>query len=100
MKTLLLLPLALALGGCSSFTTTQQDLSYGPDAKPLRQITTRATTRTFFDSKSSLANFRATQTDKNQSAFVGSLAQESSGSNTVNLVQAITEAAIRATLKP
>ena len=103
MKTLFAFSLVLVLvlgSGCARFTTRQADLNYGPDGKPLRQITTTATAYTFGTSKSQLANFKASQTDKTQGTTVGSLAQESNGSNAVNIVQAVTEAAIRATLKP
>ena len=100
MKTLLLLPLLLTLPACARFTTRQADLNYGPDGKPIRQITTTATAYTFGTSKSQLANFKASQTDKAQGATVGTLNQESHASNAVNIVQAVTEAAIRATLKP
>lgn len=90
MKRLLLLPpvLALALGGCARFNTTQTDLSY-EDGKPQRQITTRATASTLFTSRSALANFKASQTDKTQGASVGSLTQESSGTNAVKTLEAV-----------
>lgn len=78
------------LTGCAQFTTTQTDLSY-EKGQPQRQITTRATARTFFESKSALANFKATQTDKTQSANVGSLNQESGGTNTVGALNAVVE---------
>ncbi len=90
----------LTIAGCARFSTSQADLNYGPDGKPLRKITTRATAYTFGTSKSQLANFKASQTDKTQGATVGSLTQESNASNAVHIVQAVTEAAIRATLKP
>lgn len=87
--------------GCATFTTSQTDTSYDSDTgKPTRSVATKATARTFFEAKSSLASFKASQTDKTQSATVGGLSQEATGSNAVNVVQAVTEAAVRAALKP
>ena len=85
---LLLLVLGFSLGGCAQFSTTQTDLSY-ENGKPQRKITTRATTSTLFESKSALTNFKASQTDKTQGASVGSLTQESSGTNAVAALQSI-----------
>jgi len=84
--------------GCAHFSTTQTDISY-ENGQPTRQITTRAQANTFFDSKSALAQFKATQTDKTQSASVGSLTQEANGSNVVNLVESIARG-VAAGLKP
>lgn len=85
MKILLLLPLA-AIVGCASFTTTQTDVSYEKDSKsPTRTITTRVKVATFFDSSSQLAQSKATQTDKTQSASLGSLNQTATSSNIVTL---------------
>lgn len=67
--------------GCASFSTRQTDVSY-ENGKPVRQITTSAQAQTLFEAKSSLANFKASQTDKTQGASVGSLNQESSGTAT------------------
>lgn len=77
--------------GCARFNTKQTDLSYTEDGKPLRAITTRAASSTLFTSKSQLANFKAQQTDKTQGASVGSLSQESSGTNTVRALEAIAD---------
>ena len=72
---------ALLFVGCARFTTTQTDASY-EQGKIVRQVTTRATAHTLFEAKSSLAQFKASQTDKTQTATVGSLTQESAGSLT------------------
>lgn len=91
MKKLTLITItALCLTGCAQFTTTQTDVSY-EKGQPLRTITTKASATTVFESKSALANFKASQTDKTQSATVGSLNQESGGTNTAATVQAVTE---------
>jgi len=82
-KLLLLLPL---LAGCSSFTTTQSDLSYeNGSTTPTRTITTKVKVVTFWDSNSQLAQSKATQTDKTQSASLGSLNQTATSSNIVTL---------------
>ena len=83
MKLTLTTMLALTFVGCARFTTTQTDVS------PERTVTTKATAWTFGTSKSALANFKASQTDKTQGASVGSLSQESSGTNVVQALQAI-----------
>jgi len=80
----------LALTGCARFTTTQNDTSY-ENGQPTRTITTRATASTFYESGSALANFKAGQTDKSQTATVGSLNQTSSSTNSAALVRAIVE---------
>ena len=92
-KTLPFLALLL-LVGCAQFKTIQTDISttYKEDGtKIVREITTRAGSSTFFDSKSQLSNWKASQTDKTQTANVGSLNQEASGTNTVDLIRAIAE---------
>lgn len=89
MKKLLLVAL-LSLTGCSHFTTTQKDLNY-ENGIPLREITTRASAFTLFESKSSLANFKASQTDKTQGASVGSLQQDIGGTNTAATVRALVD---------
>lgn len=99
-KSQLKLPLALWLcggllccwmfTGCAQFSTKQTDTSY-EDGKPTRTITTQAKATTIWESKSALANFKASQTDKTQSATVGSLNQDSGGTNTAATVNAVTE---------
>ena len=72
--------------GCARFTTTQTDLSYDDQSGlPLRTITTRVKAVTFWDSTSALANFKASQTDKTQSATVGSLNQSSTNNTAATL---------------
>ena len=98
MKTLIALATLIALTGCARFKTIQTDTSY-EQGKPVRSITTKATSTTFFDSKSALASFKASQTDKTQSASVGSLNQETSGTNATALVEKITGAVVEAAIK-
>ncbi len=74
MKNLILLAV-LILSGCATYTTTQRDIS------PERTIETQVRVRTFWDSDSQLANSKATQTDKSQSATLGALNQSSTSTN-------------------
>jgi len=99
------LMLGVSCTGCAHFVTKQTDVSstdkYGIQT---RTITTTAKASTFFDANSQLASFKASQTDKSQSATVGSLSQSSSGTNAVDLVSsavgAAVNAAVKATVKP
>lgn len=81
MKSLTLISVLL-LTGCAQFSTTQTDVSYEKGQKT-REITTRASTITFIANKSELAKFKATQTDKTQSASVGALNQEMNATNAI-----------------
>lgn len=81
---------------CARFTTVQTDTSVGPDGTE-RTITTRAAASTFFASKSALANWKATQTDKTQGASVGSLTQET---QEAQMLGAVVEALVRALKTP
>lgn len=84
VKNILLILALIGLGtGCARFTTTQTDESY-EKGLIVRRITTKASAATLIESKSALANFKASQTDKTQAASVGSLTQESNATNTVN----------------
>lgn len=83
--------------GCSHFSTKQTDISTTDEnGTTTRTITTTASANTFFDGRSSLASFKATQTDKTQGASVGSLSQETSGTNAVNVLKIIVEGATTA----
>ena len=101
IKTHLCLTASLLLAaGCARFSTTQSDTSYD-QGQPSREVTTRATASTFFASKSALASWKATQTDKTQGASVGNLALESNaGTNLNSLVETVVGAAIKAAVKP
>jgi hypothetical protein len=92
------LALLLAIGlvpGCARFSTSQSDIRY-TNGVPERAIRTRASSYTFFDSQSGLTRWKATQTDKSQGASVGSLNQESSGTNAVQAIKLIGEGAAKA----
>jgi hypothetical protein len=91
---------ALLLGsGCARFTTTQIDERTNIQTGETTTITTKASSFTFFDSKSSLAKWKATQSEKSQGAEVGGLDQETSGTNTVDLIRALAEGAVMGAAK-
>lgn len=83
----LLIPLLL-IAGCARFSTTQTDVSY-EEGNKVRTITTRVKASTLFDAKSKLTSFKASQTDKTQSAAVGGLSTESSGTNAIKALELI-----------
>lgn len=84
-----LILLIILSSGCARFHTVQIDTSYDGDTqKPARTITTKVSAWTCFSAKSELAKFAATQTDKTQSAKVGSLNQESTETNLFNALGA------------
>lgn len=86
MKTLL--PILLILTGCASFKTKQVDERILTDGSRTT-VSTYASSRTLFTSKSDLANFKAQQTEGQQSASVGTLGQSSSGTNAVRALEAL-----------
>lgn len=88
---LLLAVLALALTGCARFKSVQ--VKTDPDGT---RIESRQIITTFWDSKSSVAKLRASTTDKTQGLTVGSITEESSGTNAVELTERVIGAAVRA----
>jgi len=89
---------AVALStGCSSFTSTVSETDLGNGST---NTVTTVKARTFFDSKSELTKFRASQSERGkQSIGVDGLSQESSGSNVVALTGAVVNAAVSAAVK-
>lgn len=85
--------MAFLVSGCAQFSTLQTDESYDPETgKPIRKISTRASSSTFYESKSSLSKWKALQSDKSQGAEVGGLTQSSdASSNIVATVRAVFE---------
>lgn len=79
--------MVLLLAGCAHFNTTQKDISFNDAGKPQREITTQADATTFLAGKETLSKWKASQTDKSQTASVGELNMES---NSTNLVQMLT----------
>jgi len=98
MKTLLILALVL-LAGCARFSTKQTDERLEADGATTT-ITTVASSWTLWSSKSALANFKASQTEKTQGATVGTLNQEATDANTARIIEAVTAAAIKAATVP
>ena len=100
MKTQLPLILGLLLvlsSGCARFTSTvtERELSDGT----VERVTV-VKVSTLMDSKSELAKLSSGQTEKSQKVSIGSLTQESSATNAVNLVESVVGAAVRAAVKP
>ena len=96
----LLVGLLGLMSGCAQFSTVQTDRTYTKDGDPEREVTTRANAMTFFASKTALAKWQASQTDKQQRASVGSLDQTADATGvTSNLVSAVISAAINAAAK-
>lgn len=92
MKNLILLSL-VCLVGCTHLHTKIEETD-----KDGSKRTTENSCTSFFDSKSELAKFKTTNTEKTQSMGIGALSQESSGTNAVNVlnnVARIVEAAAK-----
>lgn len=105
LQRLLVTLLALCLvSGCARFGTGQFDSRkyerFSETTGKLiereeTKVTTKAGTSTIFDSDSALANFKATQTEKTQSASVGSLSQSTSGTNAVEALRELKDILIK-----
>ena len=96
-KFLYLIPAILM--GCARFSTTQTDTRENTKTGEKTSITTHASALTFFDSRSTLANFKAAQTEKSQGASVGTLTQDAAGTNATALVEAVTKGAVEGAVK-
>lgn len=103
MRKILFILTALLLSGCARFGTSQKDQreEFNENGKVSSRttITTKASSFTFFDSKSQLARWKAGQSESKQEAEVGELNQEAYGTNVVKAVEAIAEGVVRG-LKP
>ena len=62
-------------------------------------VESRQSVTTFFDAKSDIAKLRASTTDKTQGLTVGSISEETSGTNAVSLIHAVVDAAVSAAAK-
>lgn len=60
---------------------------------------TRVSAGTLLDSKSELTKLNTGQSDKSQKVSIGSLNQESSGSNALSFAETVVGAAVRAAVK-
>lgn len=86
------LALLVLCAGCSTYSTQQKDISYDPKTGQNREITTTVKAGTFIASKSALTNSKASQTDKTQSAVLGSLNQESDATATLKAITELIQA--------
>lgn len=75
---------ALALSGCASFHTSQQRIAIDGTKE-----TTSVEICTLFDSHNEVGKLRTTMTDKSQGIGVGSISENSSSSNIVELIHGI-----------
>jgi hypothetical protein len=98
MKKLLpLLSLVVLVGctnGCAHFSSRQTKTD-----KEGNVITSHQSVTTFFDGKSDIAKLRASTTDKTQGLTVGSINEETSGTNATALTEGIVSAAVSAAVK-
>ena len=83
--------------GCARFKSTVTERT-APDGSSER--VTRVSAGTLLDSKSELSKLSSGQTEKSQKVAIGSLNQESSGSNAVSFAESVVGAAVRAAVKP
>ena len=83
--------------GCARFKSTVTERNT-PDGGNER--VTKVSAGTLLDSKSELSKLNSGQTDKSQKVALGSLSQESSGSNAVSFAESVVGAAVRAAVKP
>lgn len=88
-KFILLAMMVLFSAGCSTFTTDQTDERINQKTGDKTTIRTRVKARTFWESKSALTNFKASQTERAQGATVGSLNQEVTATNAVQVLNAL-----------
>jgi hypothetical protein len=98
---LLFLPMAGLISGCAGFRNVQEDRSVviSPDGtREERNIVSRQSSRSFFDSKASLRGFSVQQTDKTQSTKLGSLDQQTSSTGAVQTLRIVVESAAKAAL--
>lgn len=99
MKTITGLLVALAMTGCSAFKTIQEDTRRNEKTGETTTVKTTVSATTFFDSRSALTAFKATQTDKSQGAAVGSLTQDAASTNVNRIVEAVVKAAVEGAVK-
>jgi hypothetical protein len=80
--------------GCARFVSKQ--IKTEADGS---RVESRQSVTTFFDAKSEIGKLRASTTDKTQGLTVGSISEESSGTNAVALVDVAVRAAVGAAVK-
>ena len=93
---LFVISLAALAVGCARFNSTVTERT-GKDG--ITERVTRVSAGTLLDSKSELSKLSSGQTDKSQKVSLGSLNQESSGSNVLSFTETVVGAAVRAAVK-
>lgn len=95
--------LLLLAGGCARFSTRQVDHSTSYEINgtniTIRTITATSKTTSFFEGRSRIKNYSATQSDKVQKTTVGDIGQEVTSTNLAKIVDAAVEAAVKAAIK-
>lgn len=87
----------LLAAGCARFSTHQYDIREDTKRGTKTTVETTAAGWTFFSARSSLATWKATQSEKTQGAAVGGL--EQIGGVDSNLVSAAVNASVSAAVK-
>ena len=88
MKNMVIVSVLIILcTGCARFGTIQIDERRNEKTGEVTKITTKASGYALFSAKSSLAKWKATQSDKSQGAEVGGLEQQGA----TNIVGAMSE---------
>jgi hypothetical protein len=95
-RTISILALAAFTTGCAHFKSTVTETR---DTNGVITKITVVKAGTFWDAGSELTKFSSGQTDKSQKVAIGSLNQDSSGTNAVVLIQVLGNAAMGA-VKP
>ena len=95
-KMLFVITLVALASGCARFksTVTERTAKDG-----VTERVTKVSAGTLLDSKSELSKLSSGQTDKSQKVAIGSLSQESSGSNALSFTESVVGAAVRAAVK-
>ena len=84
---------AVGLAGCARFHSVVTETT---DKNGVTKRETMVKAGTLFDSKSELAKLSSGQTGAKQEVAIGSLRQQSEGSNAVNFAEGVVGAAVRA----
>ena len=90
-----LICLVIFVNGCASFSSTQKQTK--PDGTI---VESHQRIFTFWDGKSNVAKLRASTTSQTQGLTVGSVDQETSSTNTIDLVERVVGAVVKAAIKP
>ena len=86
--------LAFAFSGCSSVNIQQHEVMIDGT---VRDSTVRQ--HSFMDGKSEINNTKTTMTDKTQGIGIGKMAQDSNGSNAVQVLRIVVEGAVSGAAK-